>query len=58
MRNGRNSLASEENSTPATHADNGTPAEGEIDEEENGEAAAATAGTLAAAATGAMAQVL
>ena len=41
---------------PATHADNGTPAEGEIDEE-NGEAAPApaTAGILAAAVT---AQVL
>jgi hypothetical protein len=53
MRNRRNLLASEEDPTPATHADNGTPAEGEIDEEENGEAAAvATAGTLAAAAAG------
>ena len=57
MRNRRNPLAGEEDPMPATHADNGAPVEGEIDEEENCEAvpAPATAGTLAAAAT---AQVL
>ena len=55
MRNRRNPLASEEGPMRATHAGNGTPTEGEIDKEENGEAAAAaTAGTLA----GATAQVL
>ena len=57
MRNRRNPLAGEEDPMPATHADNGAPVEGEIDEEDNCEAvpAPATAGTLAAAAT---AQVL
>ncbi|KAI9507129.1 hypothetical protein F5148DRAFT_1276325 [Russula earlei] len=33
----RNHLASAEDRTPATHTGNGTPAEGEIDEEESGE---------------------
>ena len=35
-RNRRNPLASAEDRTPATHTGNGTPAEGEIDEEESG----------------------
>jgi len=39
-RNKRNQLASAEDRTPATHTGNGTPAEGEVDEEESGEAAA------------------
>jgi Ino eighty subunit 2 len=38
-RNRRNPLASAEDRTPATHTGNGTPAEGEVDEEESGEAA-------------------
>ncbi|KAH9981561.1 hypothetical protein BJV74DRAFT_879232 [Russula compacta] len=37
-RNRRNPLASAEDRTPATHTGNGTPAEGEVDEEESGEA--------------------
>jgi Ino eighty subunit 2 len=45
-RNRRNPLASAEDRTPATHTGNGTPAEGEVDEDESGEAA--TAGTGAA----------
>ncbi len=40
-RNRRNPLASAEDRTPATHTGNGTPAEGEVDEEESGEVAAA-----------------
>ena len=36
-RNRRNPLASAEDRTPATHTGNGTPAEGEVDEEEIGE---------------------
>src|SRR5712671_4406848 len=40
-RNRRNQLASVEDRTPATHTGNGTPAEGEVDEEESGEVAAA-----------------
>jgi Ino eighty subunit 2 len=39
-RNRRNPLASAEDRTPATHTGNGTPAEGEVDEEENYEVAA------------------
>jgi hypothetical protein len=35
-----NQLASAEDRTPATHTGNGTPAEGEVDEEESGEVAA------------------
>jgi Ino eighty subunit 2 len=46
-RNKRNPLASAEDRTPATHTGNGTPAEGEVDEDESGEAA--TAGVAAAA---------
>jgi Ino eighty subunit 2 len=38
-RNRRNPLATAEDRTPATHTGNGTPAEGEVDEEENGEVA-------------------
>jgi Ino eighty subunit 2 len=51
-------LASAEDRTPATHTGNGTPAEGEVDEEENGEIAAAAASATAAAAAGALAQVV
>ncbi|KAI0291270.1 hypothetical protein BC826DRAFT_1106026 [Russula brevipes] len=40
-RNRRNPLASAEDRTPATHTGNGTPAEGEVDEEESGETAVA-----------------
>jgi len=36
-RNRHNQLASAEDHTPATHTDNGTPAEGEVDEEESGD---------------------
>jgi Ino eighty subunit 2 len=39
-RNRRNQLASVEDRTPATHTGNGTPAEGEVDEEESAEVAA------------------
>ncbi|KAH9957719.1 hypothetical protein BC827DRAFT_1137467, partial [Russula dissimulans] len=39
-RNRRNQLASAEGRTPATHAGNGKPAEGEVDKEESAEAAA------------------
>jgi Ino eighty subunit 2 len=39
-RNRRNPLASAEDRTPATHTGNGTPAEGEVDEDENVEVAA------------------
>ena len=46
-RNRRNPLASAEDRTPATHTGNGTPAEGEVDEEESGEVA--MAGVIAAA---------
>ena len=42
-RNRRNPLASAEDRTPATHTGNGTPAEGEVDEDESGEAATAAA---------------
>jgi len=38
-RNRHNQLASAEDRTPATHTSNGTPAEGEVDEEERGEVA-------------------
>ena len=41
MRNRGNSLAGAEDCMPATHMGNGTPAEGEVDEEGNGEAATA-----------------
>jgi len=52
-------LASAEDRTPATHTGNGTPAEGEVDEEESGEAAAAAAAAaMAAGAAGATAQVV
>jgi len=47
-RNRRNPLASAEDRTPATHTGNGTPAEGEVDEDESGEVA--MAGAVAAAA--------
>jgi Ino eighty subunit 2 len=53
-RNRRNPLASAEDRTPAAHTGNGTPAEGEVDEEENGENAAAAA----VAAAGTAAQVV
>jgi Ino eighty subunit 2 len=46
-RNRRNPLASAEDRTPATHTGNGTPAEGEVDEDESGEAATAGAGAAA-----------
>jgi Ino eighty subunit 2 len=46
-RNRRNPLASAEDRTPATHTGNGTPAEGEVDEDESGEVA--TVGVVAAA---------
>lgn len=39
-RNRRNALASAEDRTPATQTGNGTPAEGELEEEESGEVAA------------------
>ena len=48
-RNRRNPLASAEDRTPATHTGNGTPAEGEVDEDENGEAATAAAVVIAPA---------
>jgi Ino eighty subunit 2 len=38
-RNRRNPLASAEDRTPATHTGNGTPAEGEVDEDKNVEVA-------------------
>jgi Ino eighty subunit 2 len=43
-RNRRNPLASAEDRTPATHTGNGTPAEGEMDEDESGEAMIAGTG--------------
>jgi Ino eighty subunit 2 len=42
-RNRRNPLASAEDRTPATHTGNGTPAEGEVEEDESGEVAMAGA---------------
>jgi Ino eighty subunit 2 len=57
-RNRRNPLASAEDRTPATHTGNGTPAEGEVDEEENGETTAAAISAAAVAAGGAVAQVV
>ena len=58
-RNRRNPLASAEDRTPATYTGNGTPAEGEVDEDENGEnAAAAVSAAAAVAAAGAAAQVV
>ena len=45
-RNRRNPLASAEDRTPATHTGNGTPAEGEVDEDESGEVATAGAGAV------------
>ena len=59
IRNRRNPLVSAEDRTFATHTGNGTPAEGEVDEEENGEtAAAAVSAATAVAAAGAAAQVV
>ena len=46
-RNRRNPLASAEDRTPATHTGNGTPAEGEVDEDESGEAPIIGAGAAA-----------
>ena len=43
-RNRQSPLASAEDRTPATYTGNGTPAEGEVDEEENVETAAAVIG--------------
>ena len=58
-RNKRNPLASVEDRTPAIHMGNGTPAEGEVDEEENGEtAAAAVSAAAAVAAAGAAGRVV
>ena len=58
-RNKRNPLASAEVRTPAIHTGNGTLAEGEVDEDKNGEtAAAAVSAAAAVAAAGAAAQVV
>jgi Ino eighty subunit 2 len=46
-RNRRNPLASAEDRTPATHTGNGTPAEGEVEEDESGEAALTGVGAAA-----------
>ncbi|SRR6266852_4104496 len=46
-RNRRNPLASAEDRTPATHTGNGTPAEGEVDEDESGEVPTVGAGVAA-----------
>ncbi|KAH9958478.1 hypothetical protein BC827DRAFT_1269531 [Russula dissimulans] len=47
-----NQLASAKDRTPATHTGDGTPAEGEVDEEESGEAAAVPVVEVSRGATG------